>query len=118
MVMSFCSSTVHISILLKVRCVLKCFVGFYKSLQPPRTDVDIDHVARCCLTESQPGLMVNASLAVFDCSCLEEKQSVAATLDLSGEMISVCTEEFPPLVRSADNNYQDRENLSHPTMTS
>ena len=47
--------------------------------------------------------MVNASLAVFNCSCLEEKHSVAAALNLSSEIISVCTEEFPPLVRSAPN---------------
>ena len=77
--------------------------GFYQSLEPPRTGVDIDYVARCCLTETQPDMMINASLAVFDCSCREEKLTVAAALDLSGEIISVCTEEFPPLVRSDTN---------------
>ena len=52
-------------------------------------------------------MMINASLAVFDCSCREEKLSVAAALDLSGEIISVCTEEFPPLVRSDTINHID-----------
>ena len=47
--------------------------------------------------------MINASLAVFDCSCRQEKLSVAAALNISGEIISVCTEEFPPLVRSGSN---------------
>ena len=80
--------------------MLTHLVGFYNSLEPAPTDIDIDLVARCCLTESQPHLLLNTSLALLDCSCLEEKHGLAAALNLSGEIIPVCTEEFPPLVRS------------------
>ena len=77
------------------------FAGFYDSLNgSARQDVDIELVARCCLTEIHPELMLNTSLALDDCDCLQEKLSVAAALNISGQDISVCNEEFPPLYRS------------------
>ena len=65
-----------------------------------KDEVDIELLAQCCLSETNPDLVIfNSSLAVGDCDCLQEKLSLATALNISDENLSVCNEEFPPLYR-------------------